>query len=144
MVLGAPALPSVPRGTAYVVSIPWSTCLNAGTQCGDGRPKCLPPMVRPRPHHVLEDGIQPSMDSAMDSGLAHPRILCLPSDTSRVPEECDNQGKVLTQEGSDRAISLLPVRGDGARVVSRTGEFPCGEKGGASASGLQSKARTGR
>ncbi|CAN0187460.1 unnamed protein product, partial [Rangifer tarandus platyrhynchus] len=23
----------------------------------------------------------------LDSGLAHPRILCLPSDTSRVPEE---------------------------------------------------------
>ncbi|KAI4564954.1 hypothetical protein MJG53_015966 [Ovis ammon polii x Ovis aries] len=68
------------------------------TQYGDGHPKCLLPVVKPRPHHVLEDGLQPSMDSAMDCGLAHPRILCLPSDTSRAPKEYDNQGKVLTQE----------------------------------------------
>lgn len=133
MVLGAPALPSVPRGIPYVVSIPWCICLNAGTQYGDGHPKCLLPVVKPRPHHVLEDGLQPSMDSAMDCGLAHPRILCLPSDTSRAPKEYDNQGKVLTQERSDRAISLPPVSG---RWGSRTGEFPCGEKGGASASRL--------
>ena len=125
MVLGAPALPSVPRGTAYVVSIPWRMCLNAGTQYGDGRPKCLLPVVRTRPHHTLEDGMQPSMDSAMDYGLAHLWILCLPSDTSRVPKEYDIQGKVLTQEGSDWAISLPPVRGEGVgpdRGVSLWGE----------------------
>ena len=125
MVLGAPALPSVPRGTAYVVSIPGSTCLNAGTECGDGRPKCLLPMVRPCPHHVLEDDIQPSMDSAMDGGPAHPRS-CVLSDTNRVPEECDTQGKVLTQEGSDRAISLFPVRGGvgvGGGVQDRGGSL---------------------
>ena len=128
MVLGAPALPSVPRGTAYVVSIPWCMGLNAGTQYGDGCPKCLLPMVRPRPHHVLEDGMQPSMESAMDYGLAHPWILCLPSDTSRVPKEYDIQGKVLTQEGSDWAISLPPVPGAGGG--SRQGSFPVGRREG--------------